>query len=97
MRVGGKSILRVMGISTSYFDPTGLAAARMDVRAFRVVMMPALAMETVCCSCRDEMKWKDDVRVGDELAYHHFVQDTPRRVRHLVEFVNTADTSVTQD
>ena len=42
----------VMGRSGSYFDPTGLAAARMEVRALRVVMMPALAMETVCCSYR---------------------------------------------
>ena len=40
----------VMGRFTSYFDPTGLAAARMEVRALRVVIMPALAMETVCCS-----------------------------------------------
>jgi hypothetical protein len=31
---------------------TGFAAARIDVRAFRVVMIPALAIETVCCSCR---------------------------------------------
>ena len=50
MRVGGKSIFRVIGRLTSYFDPTGLAAARIDVRALRVVIMPALAMETVCCS-----------------------------------------------
>ena len=33
-----------------YFDPMGLAAARIDVRAFSVVMIPALAIETVCCS-----------------------------------------------
>lgn len=43
-------MFRVMGKSTSYLDPTGLAAARMDVRALSVVMIPALAMETVCCS-----------------------------------------------
>lgn len=40
----------MMGSSVSYFEPTGLAAARMDVRALRVVMIPAFAMETVCCS-----------------------------------------------
>ena len=28
-----------------------MAAARIEVRAFRVVMIPALAIETVCCSC----------------------------------------------
>ena len=33
-----------------YLEPTGLAAARIDVVALRVVMMPTLAMETVCCS-----------------------------------------------
>jgi hypothetical protein len=81
MSVGGKSIFRVMGISTSYFDPTGLAAARMDVRAFRVVMIPALAMETVCCSCEDDrIRMMDWGRVGEEEVYHHFVQDTTRRV-----------------
>lgn len=51
MSVGGKSMLRVMGQLRLYFDPTGFAAARMDVRAFKVVMMPALAIDTVCCSC----------------------------------------------
>lgn len=40
----------VIGQLTLYFDPTGFAAARIDVRAFKVVMMPALAMDTVCCS-----------------------------------------------
>ena len=52
MSVGGRSMLRVTGRLTSYFDPTGLAAARTEVRAFRVVMIPALAIETVCCSWR---------------------------------------------
>jgi len=33
-----------------YLDCTGLAAARIAVRAFRVQMMPDLATETVCCS-----------------------------------------------
>jgi hypothetical protein len=51
MRVGGRSMFFVIGWSTSYFEPTGFAAARIDVRALSVVMMPALAIETVCCSC----------------------------------------------
>ena len=63
MRVGGRSIFRVMGSSTSYFDPTGLAAARMDVLALRVVIIPALAIDTVCCSY--EMK-KKKIREGCE-------------------------------
>ena len=52
MSVGGRSMLRVTGRLTSYFDPTGLAAARTEVRALRVVMIPALAIETVCCSLK---------------------------------------------
>jgi len=40
----------VMGRSGSYFGLTGLAAARMEVQAFRVVIIPALVIETVCCS-----------------------------------------------
>ena len=47
--VGGRSIFLVMG---SYFNPTGLAATKMEVRALRVVTMPAFGMETVCCSYR---------------------------------------------
>lgn len=46
----------------SYREFIGLAAARMEVRAFRVVMIPALAMETVCCSCLSAL--------GDEAEYH---------------------------
>lgn len=40
----------VMGISTSYLEPTGFAAAIIEVLALRVVIIPALAIETVCCS-----------------------------------------------
>jgi hypothetical protein len=31
-------------------DPIGLAQAQIDVRAFNVVIMPAFATDTVCCS-----------------------------------------------
>ena len=34
----------------SYRPPTGLAAARMDVRALSVAWIPALVIEMVCCS-----------------------------------------------
>ena len=50
IRVGGRSMFLVKGRLGSHSDLTGLAAARMEVCALRVVMMPALAMETVCCS-----------------------------------------------
>lgn len=33
-----------------YLLPIGLADARMEVLALSVVMMPAFAIETVCCS-----------------------------------------------
>ena len=40
-----------MGSLGSYRELIGLAAARIEVRALRVVMIPALAIDTVCCSC----------------------------------------------
>jgi hypothetical protein len=52
MSVGGRSILAGMGNLGSYRELIGLAAARIEVRALRVVMIPALAIETVCCSCK---------------------------------------------
>jgi hypothetical protein len=33
-----------------YRDPLGFAQARIDVQAFSEAMMPALAIEIVCCS-----------------------------------------------
>lgn len=50
MSVGGRSMLAGMGSLGSYRLLMGLAAARIEVRALRVVMIPAFAMETVCCS-----------------------------------------------
>ena len=38
----------------SHCDLTGLAAARIDVLAFNCHMMPALAIDKVCCSLK---KW----------------------------------------
>lgn len=43
-------MLAGIGRVGSYRELIGFAAARMDVRALRVVMIPALAIETVCCS-----------------------------------------------
>jgi hypothetical protein len=48
--VGGSLILSTTDSLGSYLDLTGLAAARMAVRAFNVQMMPALATDTVYCS-----------------------------------------------
>lgn len=49
-RVGGSLIFSTTDNLGSYFDFTGLAAARMAVLAFRVQIIPALATETVYCS-----------------------------------------------
>ena len=86
--------MRVMGKFALYFDPTGLAAARIDVRAFRVVMMPAFAIETVCCSCKEGSIHALDLQ---DRKYHDFVQHTARGVGHLVELIDTADTPVAQN
>lgn len=87
-------MFRVMGKLTLYFDSTGLAAARIEVRAFKVVMMPAFAIETVCCSwlCHQLRSPSSDSRTD-----HNFMEDTASRVRHFVKFVNAADTSITQN
>lgn len=96
MSVGGRSMLRVMGQLRLYFDPTGFAAARIEVRALRVVMIPALAIETVCCSCwvsrKVSEKGKGEGRRGR--TDHDFVENTPSRVGHLVKLVDAADSAV---
>src|SRR5271154_389446 len=56
-----------------YFEPMGLADARMLVRALRVVMMPALAMDTVCCSMTS---WSTD-RVESFILSNSSMQQTP--------------------
>jgi hypothetical protein len=96
MSVGGRSMLRVTGRFTSYFDPTGLAAARTDVRAFRVVMMPALAIETVCCSLGRQLLGKgtllwvflvltmtscNTLRVASDILSNSSIQHTPPSLR----------------
>jgi hypothetical protein len=43
-------MLAGIGSLGSYRELMGLAAAKIEVRALRVVMIPALAMDTVCCS-----------------------------------------------
>lgn len=63
----------VMGRSTSYLDPTGFAAAKIDVRAFNVVMIPALAIETVCCSCVSETRVRQIEESRRERIYHDFM------------------------
>ncbi len=57
-----------------YFEPIGFAAAKIDVRALRVVIMPALAMETVCCSYKDVSGVELDIwKHMRERTHHDFV------------------------
>ena len=48
--VGGRFRLSTIDFEGLYFDSIGLADARIEVRAFSDVIIPALAMDTVCCS-----------------------------------------------
>ena len=72
-------MLRVMGQLRLYLDPTGFAAARIDVRAFRVVMIPAFAIDTVCCSYRlmqiVSLRRLDEEE-KNEVTNHDFVKNT---------------------
>jgi hypothetical protein len=87
MRVGGRSMLAGIGSLGLYFELTGLAAARIDVLALRVVMMPALAIETVCCSYKesDQSPWSKKrtmtscktLRVASLILSNSSMQQTP--------------------
>ena len=51
LRIGaGNDRLCFSFFERSYRPPTGLAAAKMDVRALSVAWIPALDIEMVCCS-----------------------------------------------
>jgi hypothetical protein len=68
------------------------------VRALRVVMMPALAIETVCCSLVGIIWVRDGSARGEtKVFYHDFVQYATRRFRHLVKLVNAAYAPITQN
>ena len=45
-----KSIYSAACLRSSYLPMSGLAAASTEVREFRIVVMPALAIEIVYCS-----------------------------------------------
>jgi hypothetical protein len=66
-------MLRVIGRLTSYLEPTGLAAARTDVRALRVVIIPAFAIETVCCSLAQQLARFGLRQVGKTRLHHNFM------------------------
>lgn len=89
-----------------HWDSTGFAAARMDVRAFREQMMPALAIDSVCCSYKHRFtginggfrKPTNWVKFGQEWrAYHNFMKHRPRAFIHLVKFINATYTIIAQN
>lgn len=45
-----RTIVTFRGLVLSYRPPVGLAAAKIEVRAFSVACIPALVMLIVCCS-----------------------------------------------
>ncbi len=71
--VGGKSMFCGTGKFGLYLLPIGFAEASILVRAFRVVMIPALAIETVCCSMTS---WSTDLVESDILS-NSSMQHTP--------------------
>ena len=58
---------------SSQCDIRGLAAARMDVRAFREQIIPALAIESVCCSYI-EIKKIIVQTDSKSITYHNLMQ-----------------------
>ena len=56
-----------------YLLPIGFAEARILVLALRVVMIPAFAMDTVCCSMTS---WRTD-RVESDILSNSSIQQIP--------------------
>ncbi|KAH3665076.1 hypothetical protein OGATHE_003891 [Ogataea polymorpha] len=70
---GGRSMFFVTGRFGLYLDSIGLAEARMEVLALSVVIIPALAIEIVCCSitsCNTD-------RVDSDILSNSSMQHTP--------------------
>lgn len=63
----------VIGQLRLYLEPTGLAAAKIEVLALSVVMIPALAIDTVCCSITS---WRT-LRVASDILSNSSIQHTP--------------------
>jgi len=59
-RAAGKLMFSTGDILVLYRPYKGLAAARIEVRAFKVVEIPALEIEIVCCSMTSWMAVRSD-------------------------------------
>ena len=68
----GSWMLSMMVLFLFHLDSMGLAAASTDVRAFSVHMMPAFAIDNVCCSCQ-----KRDVRGVFDLMNYNINEKSP--------------------
>ena len=55
--VGGSCTFSTIDRFGFHRESIGLAAARIDVRALSEQMMPALAIDTVCCSMACNARW----------------------------------------
>ena len=84
--VCGNCTFSTIVLSLFHCESTGLAAARILVRAFSWQMMPAFVIDNVCCSCR--IRFFPLARTF--FTHHDFVQNTARTVIHLVELINAA-------
>ena len=68
-----KSIFSPGVLRSSYRPKMGFAAASTDVLAFKMVVMPALAIEMVCCSIASWMATRSSSRILSNSS----IQTTP--------------------
>ncbi len=93
-----------------YLDSTGLAEARMEVRALSVAIIPALAMLTVCCSIAswrmarvvpDILSCEEGTKHGSDeicITNHQGVKKLWGQIgRKTHKFVNATNSKIGQD
>lgn len=75
-----------------YLDPTGLALAKIETLAFKVETIPAFATEQVCCSITS-CNYVLELRILQKQCKAYCASCT---LRHFIEFINAADSTITQ-
>ena len=65
-----KSMFSPGVLRSSYRPKIGFAAASTEVRAFRIVVMPALAIEMVCCSIASWIATRSSSRILSNSSMH---------------------------
>lgn len=86
-RVGGKCTFSTIFFFIFHFESIGLAAAKIDVRAFNWQIMPALAMDNVCCSITS---WRI-LRVESFILSNSSMQHTPLSAKTRAPVWSTTD------